>query len=143
LGNLPLGELCIEGTDYLLLELPYAVFSTNFINSFKNYLSFCDVNVVLAHIERYYDYNMPERVEEILSLGLLSQANCDSVVSVRSRRRTLELIRSGKIGLLGTDLHSLDERPPRFAEAEKIIRKKLSDSAFEQMMATAAEILNR
>ncbi|MDR2532696.1 MAG: hypothetical protein LBC82_07630 [Oscillospiraceae bacterium] len=142
LNSLPLKELCIAGTDYLMLELPYNPFSSMFMNSFANFLNYCEVKIILAHVERYFDFNEAERVADILNYGLMAQGNCDSVVSARSRKATLGLIRNGDIKLLGTDLHSIDRRPPRFADAERIIRNKLSDGAFENMMKTAEMILN-
>jgi protein-tyrosine phosphatase len=142
LGNLPLKDLCIEGTDYLMLELPYSSFTTTFLNSLANFIYSCDVKIILAHIERYFDFSEPKMVTQVLNHGLISQVNCDSVISARTRRMTLKLIESGDIKLLGTDLHSIEMRPPRFAEAEHIIRKKLSDGTFENMMETAAKILS-
>jgi protein-tyrosine phosphatase len=143
-GSLPLEKLCIGDTNYFMLELPYTPLSTTVMNSFANFLNFCDggIKIILAHIERYYDFNPDRsRVNEVLSYGLISQGNCDSVIAARSRRVTLDLIRKGDIKLLGTDLHNVHERPPRFGEAERIIRRKVSDDAFLNMMQTAERIL--
>jgi protein-tyrosine phosphatase len=141
LENLPLKDLCISGTDYLMLELPYRPFSNSFIESFTNFIFSCDVKIILAHIERYFDFSEERMVEQVLSHGLIAQGNCDSVVAARTRRKALSLIKSGDIKLLGTDLHSLEGRPPRFGEAESLIRKKLSNETFESMMDTAEKIL--
>jgi protein-tyrosine phosphatase len=140
--NLPLKDLCISGTDCLMLELPYRPFTKSFLDSFANFVYSCDVKIILAHIERYYDFSEEKMVEQVLAHGLISQGNCDSVVSMRTRRKTLSLIKSGHINLLGSDLHSTDGRPPRFGEAERIIRKKLSDKTFENMMDIAGKILD-
>ncbi|MDR2559365.1 MAG: hypothetical protein LBC86_07480 [Oscillospiraceae bacterium] len=140
--NLPLKDLCIEGTDYFMLELPYASFTTMFLNLLANFIFSGNVKIILAHIERYFDFSESKMVAQVLNHGLVSQVNCDSVISVRTRKAALKLIESGDIKLLGTDLHSVGHRPPRFAEAEQIIRKKLSDGAFENMMNTAERILN-
>jgi protein-tyrosine phosphatase len=142
LENLPLKDLCIEGTDYLMLELPYASFTTTFLNTLANFIYNCDVKLILAHIERYFDFSEPKMVAQVLTHGLISQVNCDSIISARTRKAALKLIESGDIKLLGTDLHSIEMRPPRFAEAEHIIRKKLSNGTFENMMETAAKILD-
>jgi len=139
--NLPLKDLCISGTDYLMLELPYKAFTKPFLETFTDFIYSCDVKIILAHIERYFDFSDEKMVEEVLSHGLISQGNCDSVVSLRTRKKILSLIRKGDIKLLGSDLHSLDNRPPRFGEAEHIIRKKLSNETFENMMYNAEEIL--
>jgi len=140
--SLPLEKLCIEGTDYMMLELPYSPFTTTFMNSFANFINFCDVKIILAHVERYFDFSEPERVDEILDYGLMSQGNCDSIINSRTRKSTLKLIENGDISLLGTDLHSVRMRPPHFKEAEQIIRRKLLDGVFENMMSTAEKILN-
>jgi len=140
--SLPLDKLCIEGTDYMMLELPYSPFTTAFMNSLANFLNFCDVKIILAHVERYFDFSEPERVNEILDYGLMSQGNCDSIINSRTRKNTLRLIENGDISLLGTDLHSVRMRPPHFKEAEQIIRKKLLDGVFENMMSTAEKVLN-
>jgi protein-tyrosine phosphatase len=142
LENLPLKKLCIERTDYMMLELPYTAFTTTFLNSFANFLNFCDVKIILAHIERYFDFSEPRMVEQVLGHGLIAQGNCDSVVSARTRKATLNLIKNNNINLLGTDLHDIGRRPPRFKEAERIIRSKLSDETFENMMSNAEKIIN-
>jgi len=139
--SIPLDELCIENTDYLLLELPYSHFTSTFMNSFANFINSCDVNIILAHIERYYEYISHQSVDEIVSYGLLAQGNCESLLSLRSRSRALKFINEGIISLLGTDLHRVDYRPPSFHEAENIIRKKLSDKAFDTLMQNARDIL--
>ncbi|MCL2697843.1 MAG: hypothetical protein FWE74_07155 [Oscillospiraceae bacterium] len=141
LENLPLKELCITGTDYLMLELPYAPFTSTFLNSLANFIYSCDVRIILAHIERYFDFSEAKMVEQVLSHGLTAQGNCDSIISARTRKTTLKLIENGSIKLLGTDLHSIRMRPPRFSEAEQVIRKKLSDETFVSMMETAAAVL--
>jgi len=137
-----LKNLCIEGTDYLLIELPYCAFSRSFLTQFSGFVSGCGCGVILAHIERYYEYNGSEQMDELLSCDCLAQANCDSLLSARSRKLLLKLIGSGAVRLLGTDAHSVKERPPRFAKAERVIRGKLSDEAFEDMMETARQILD-
>ena len=140
--NMPLRELCIENTDYMLLELPYSHFTSSFMNSFANFMNVCEVNVILAHIERYYEYIHSDCVDEIVAYGLTAQGNCDSLLSVKSRARALKMIKENKIQLLGTDLHNLRYRPPNFKDAENLISKKLSRETFDNLMRNAKEILN-
>jgi len=141
LNELPLDELCIGDTDYVMIELPYNTFSRTFINTFTDFVNCCEKRIILAHIERYFDYNQADYMEEIMSFDVLSQVNCDSVENIRSRKLFGKLIKSGKVHLLGTDLHSIDRRPPMFGKAERYIRRKVSDKAFEKMMTTAEGIL--
>jgi protein-tyrosine phosphatase len=141
LNDLPLHKLCIGDTNYVMIELPYNSFSRTFLNSFTDFISCCTQNIILAHIERYFDYNQAEYMHEIMSHDVLSQINCDSFESFKSKKLLLKLIRSGAVHLLGTDLHSVDRRPPVFGKAEQLIRRKVSNKAFEDMMTTAEGIL--
>jgi protein-tyrosine phosphatase len=142
LGGLPLEGLCVAGTDYMLLELPYESFSTTFLNTLKNFLSECGVKIILAHIERYFDYNKTETMDEILSYDVLAQCNCDSFERPGYRNILLKLIESGKVRLIGTDSHSVGTRPPAFGKSERVIRSRLSDGAFAGLMKTAEDILS-
>jgi protein-tyrosine phosphatase len=141
LSSSQLEMLCIGDTDYIMIELPYNVFSRTFLNSFADFVNCCEQNIILAHVERYFDYNQAEYMHEIMSYDVISQVNSDSFESIRSRKLLTKLIKNGEVHLLGTDLHSLDRRPPTFGKAERFIRKKISDSAFENMMRTAEGIL--
>jgi protein-tyrosine phosphatase len=142
LSDMELADFCISGTDYMLLELPYRACSSDFMRELTNFFNSCNVKIILAHVERYFEFYNPDVMDEIMSHGLLMQANCDSVIDLKTRKRVLKLIESGKIHLLGTDLHGLDYRPPEFAEAERIIEKKLSPSMFEKLMKAADMALN-
>ncbi|MDR1688371.1 MAG: hypothetical protein LBS21_07145 [Clostridiales bacterium] len=141
LSTMPIKELCIYGTDYILLELPYNTFSRTFLNLLADFVGGGYANVILAHVERYFEYNNEKIIEEILSYGVLAQVNCESIISQRSRRLCLKLIDKGLVTLVGTDAHSVKKRPPEFAKAEKIIRRKLSDECFENLMASAGGII--
>jgi protein-tyrosine phosphatase len=138
---LPLELLCIGNTDYLMIELPYNSFSRTFLNSFTDFINCCGHNIILAHIERYFDFNKTEYMNEIMSYDVINQVNCDSFESVKGRKLLTKLIKSGAVHLLGTDLHSIDRRPPTFGKAERYIRRKVSDNAFDNMMKTAENIL--
>jgi protein-tyrosine phosphatase len=141
LSTMPVESLCISGTDYILLELPYNPFSRTFLNLLADFVGGGYANVILAHVERYFDNNDEKIIEEILSYGVLAQVNCESIISQRSRRLCLKLIDRGLVTLIGTDAHSVKRRLPEFAKAEKIIRRKLSDECFENLMVTAGGII--
>lgn len=134
LADLPLGRLCIEGTDYLLLELPYQNFSANLLNRVADFVSFCDCQVILAHIERYFKFNDIHKIEKLLSLDVLAQFNCDSLLDWSLRRKFWKLLRDGRIHLMGTDAHNTTTRPPRFREAEELLRNKLGDDETDSIL---------
>lgn len=136
--------LCIEGTDYLLLELPYQLFTKTLVNAYFDFLSSCadsGIHVILAHIERYFLFNSYEDLNAVLFPNIFTQINCDSVIDRRERRLIARLFSDGKIHLLGTDTHNIENRPPRFGAAEAVIRKKFPKRAFETLTANAEAVL--
>lgn len=113
----PLEELCLEGTRTLLLELP-PDFSIRTCERTLDALLFeRRLTVVLAHIDRY----PTQTVEFLLELGFLGQLNADSLCRWRTRRRSLDWARSGRVVALGSDLHGTEPGYRPFLRAKKYL----------------------
>ncbi|MCL2633495.1 MAG: hypothetical protein FWD34_03165 [Oscillospiraceae bacterium] len=137
-----LSGLRLGDTDYILLEFPYfRRLDKDFIDELKYYINAVPYKVIFSHVERYFKYSDRETIYEILKIGCLAQVNCDSLLLDEPREYTLELIEQGYALFLGSDAHSLKYRPPRFREAEAVIRNRLGDDVFENMMKVSAEVL--
>jgi protein-tyrosine phosphatase len=126
-GMKELPELCIEGTDFLLLELPYEKYNKTLINAVSSFIAGCKHTVVLAHLERYLDMMTAKQMDEILNNNLLAQVNCNSVIEGSSNEiKFIKKLSADKIMcFLGSDAHGAIRRPPEYAKALKIIRKKI------------------
>ena len=96
-----LERLCIEGTNTLLLELPFAHWSNELISTVYN-ISRMDFTVVMAHIDRYLKRDLSQIVE-IENLNY--QLNASSLSSFFGRKQILSLIDEGMISAIGSDLH--------------------------------------
>ena len=122
-----LSSLCIEGTDILLLEMPFHPWSEPTIQEVTELASSGEFTIVLAHIERYFDQN-PRRVwDTFLDYGILMQSNASFFNSLLTRRKALRLLQEDRIHLLGTDAHNMSSRAPDMDKAVSIIRKHLGD----------------
>lgn len=138
--------LCTEGTNFVLLELPFEKFFDNFYRSFASFYTRCDQKIVLAHIERYLSFN--NSIEDILKLSeygdFLCQMNCSSIVKANffERKKLLKYIDNGIISVLGTDTHNITTRPPQFQKAEEIIVKKLGSERFKALCIKSQMILD-
>ncbi len=112
-----LDNLCIRGTNILLLELPLDVWDENLFSTVRKLLK--KYTVVLAHIDRYIDFQQNE-IAELLDMGALAQINAASLFSISTRKRLLPFIMDEQISALGTDLHRVDKKTvKRFSEAYK------------------------
>ena len=96
-----LEKLCIEGTNTLLLELPFAHWSNDLISTVYN-ISRMNFTVVMAHIDRYLKRDL-SHITEIANLNY--QLNASSLRSLFGRKQILSLIDEGMISAIGSDLH--------------------------------------
>lgn len=137
-------KLCIEGTDYILLELPFEHFYDNFFIDFAAFMNRCSCRIILAHIERYLQFgNSLKELEKLTSFGdIICQMNCASITDSGffKQKTMLKMISGGFVQLLGTDAHNLDSRPPLFGKAEAVIKKKCGEDAFRRICGNGEEI---
>lgn len=142
LKNLPdLEKLCIEGTDYILLELPYSKITPQIVSDIEEIIETYHITPIIAHAERYLRYTSYDSLVNILELDVLSQVNCDSLLSFTGRRNACKLIREGYIHLLGSDAHNMSSRPPRMKEAFKFICSKFGRDYLDTLMHNSTQVL--
>ena len=139
-------KLAIEGTDYVLLELPFERFYHNFFSGYNKFISSCEQKLILAHIERYMDFgNTEEEIGTVLSFGkAVCQMNCDSVAKpgLFGGNKAKELINKDFISILGTDAHNMRNRPPNFGKAEKKIISRFGNEEFTRLCQNAKMIID-
>ena len=120
-----LKKLCMEGTNVLLLEMPFSRWSEYEVREVCEMASGGDVTVLLAHIERYLAFQKQEVWERLLDCGVLMQSNAEFFLAPVLRRRALQLLRKDRIHVLGTDTHNLTTRAPHMDAAMAYIKKHL------------------
>lgn len=120
--NLPgIEKLFVEGTDTLLLELPFTKFQSSFIHSVKKLVS-RGINVVLAHADRY----SPDGIEALVAKGAKIQLNADSLATFFKKRVLYDWLERDLVVALGSDIHGRDKRAySNFAKASAKIKEYL------------------
>ena len=136
-----LPDLCIEGTDILLLEMPFTAWTEYMIREVKDLAYSGRYTVMMAHIERYYDKQPISVWNDFLDLGILMQSNADFFLAFRTRRKALKLLKEGRIHLLGTDCHNMTTRRPRMDEAAETIRKRLGERTLHDIDSLGRQLL--
>lgn len=142
-----LPDLCLEGTDVLLLEMPFTEWQEYWIREVCDLALTRKYTIVLAHIERYYNQQPRKVWDKLLDLGVLMQVNADfflqpdSIFRFRNGSKALKLLKEGRIHLLGTDAHNLSSRPPIIAEAREVIQKELGKKALQRIDELGEELI--
>ena len=128
-----LPELCLEGTNLLLLEMPFDSWSEYMVREVNDLARSGRFTLLLAHIERYF-FKQPVSVwDGFLEQGILMQSNAEFFLPFSTRRKALRLLKEGRIHLLGTDTHNMTTRPPRMDEARQMISRRLGPAVLEEI----------
>ena len=129
-----LRELCVEGTNVLLLEMPFTnrawdreLYST--VREIRN----MGILPVLAHVDRYPRAN----IERLFGEGMVGQLNATSLDRWIKPRHLLRWIDEGYIVALGSDLHGSD--PVAYRPFEKFVHS--NPSAVQAIMARTHDLL--
>lgn len=139
--ELPL--LKIEGTDLLLIEMPFEKWSRRVVDDIFAINSMPQTQVILAHIERYIGKQEKGTLDDLVENGILIQSNADFFLNRLTRRRALRLLRDDKIHILGSDCHNMTTRAPNLGPACDLIRKKLGAQTEQWVMEGCRQLLIR
>ena len=104
----------------ILFELPYAGFSSQYIDEITNISYEYGLTPIIAHIHRYLDYYSKAEYEEVLSLDAIFQINNEAFGNFRERKFVKNLIKAGYPYLFGSDAHDDADRRPNW----DLLRKK-------------------
>lgn len=122
LSTLPsLPRLCIENTDYILIEMPSSDWNDEDFEEVYQ-ITKLGLKPIIAHIDRYFDKE--DKFSDLFSLNLLFQANAESFLSRDLRKKLSELFRKDALHIIGSDMHGIVSRPPNLAEAYTVIENK-------------------
>ena len=128
-----LTPLCYEGTNVILLEMPFEPMGFWF-NDLRAIIDKNKVKVVLAHVERFKDLYGKKGFEQVMELPVYKQINTTSLLEggFFEKRALFKMVENGDVHLLGTDAHNLKARPVNMKAAlDALDRKGLGDRAKE------------
>lgn len=138
-----LPSLCIEGTNYLLVEMPLPPWPERAFRELQEIHERQKLIPVIAHVERYLPLWGKERfLRRLEKLPVCLQVNAGFFLDRRTSKAAMHLMEKGRIHFLGSDAHNIDFRPPRLGEAEQAIRSRLGDSALDRIFLNEQRFLS-
>lgn len=134
-------KLVIDGTDYLLIEMPYGnwdpwVFDEIFKISAKH-----GVNIIIAHIDRYVNIARKEDINNIFKLDLKYQVNVDNLGGLFKVSPAVKMLKSEAVHFIGSDCHNMTTRKPDLANFVKKLKSKVGESVVKKCMENAHRML--
>lgn len=137
-----LAKLKIQNTDLLLLEMPFTTWNDRMMREIQYTQERLSCTIVLAHIERYLRYQKGCKFwDQIEEAGILVQSNAEFFLSATGKRKALQLLKSDRIHLLGSDCHGIQRRPPNLGDAISLINDRLGTGSLERIMEREQRLL--
>lgn len=124
ISQIDLRPLCIEGTQCVMLELPFMTPPVWLFEEIENIVFDQHLVVIYAHLDRYLPWYTEEDVAEITDIpGLLVQLNASSLGSRRACRQLQKWLPAVKRLVLGTDMHAPSECVKDMSKAYACLRR--------------------
>ena len=125
-------KLAIEGTNLILLELPYRPFENWMAEEIYNISIKFGLDVILAHPHRYCDTYTDDQMDKVLSLCSYWQINNEAFGNWKESRFVKKLMKRdvSKI-LFGTDCHNTTTRKPNWDLLKKKCKSEIISDAME------------
>lgn len=115
-----LEQLCINGTNVLLLELGFRAWPKEVTETILRIQEEERFVPVLAHIDRY----STEKIDDLLSNGVLAQLNADAFCRLFGKRVFRTWIDQGSVVALGSDIHGTQTGYTQYLKAKTYLKNR-------------------
>lgn len=112
-------RLCIEGTNCILIELPFYEWNHEIIATLQQLSRMELLHIVIAHYNRYTKVQRKRLVE----LGYDLEINVECLYSRWKRKRLRSLISEEKVVAVGSDMHRAGHRYPSILTMDNKTRR--------------------
>ena len=139
-----LKKLCVEGTNLLLIELPYSSWYDWHFQEVYRVITERNLSPVMAHIERYM--KSPKdlaKIDRLISISAHFQINAESFLTFSGRRIIRELAAEGLISAIGSDCHGLRLRTPDISFALTTFAKKFGDPFIDYLYHKTDKLMSK
>ncbi len=120
-----LDRLCIEGTNYLMAEMPNRNWEPYLYHVLYTLEAQYKAKIMIAHIDRYYSsISRNEKILKLIEMQPVFQINTPALMFRKGKKllKWLELF-DAKI-VFGTDCHNMDGRKPLYNSPIAYVEKK-------------------
>ena len=135
-------DLCIEGTNIILVEMPFRQWDDKVIDEIQSLVSERELRCVLVHVERFLGFKgNDKRLQELVSPQIFFQMNAECILEegfLKKKKvaKLIDMFESGMVSLMGSDCHNMGSRKPNIDAA----RKKLSEPTLKRIDETSEKL---
>jgi protein-tyrosine phosphatase len=133
-----LDDLTINGTKYMLCEMPLIPFDTKNVTRWFDELIDRGYKPILAHPERYYEFHQNyELIDQLIERDIIFQVNIDSLIGENgsdAQDMAIDMVRNGVAQIIESDAHDLDFRHTRLIEKLNELPDIISEKLVEKCL---------
>ena len=120
-----LRPLCLQDTDILLVEMPFAPPPYWLLEELEALVNEQGLTLMFAHLDRYLAWYSNNQFDMLMDLpDAIMQVNADSVADKRFFPSLLRHLPNTHRMVLGSDMHNTKDRISRMEKAMKVLSKK-------------------
>lgn len=135
-------KLTIEGTNLMLLEMPFEVWNAGYIKEVEYLMRERNLKLLIAHLDRFLLIPGNKKwIKELLDLPVSVQINADAFDSWLHTKQLVKLFKEGKAHVLGSDCHGAHHRVPNLNEGRAVLEKKAGRELLERIDRQGEELL--
>lgn len=145
ISKVDLRPLCIEGTNILLVELPFMRPPYWVFEELEEIAYTQKLTIMLAHLDRYMPWYSAERLDKLMELpGVIIQINAEMLVDRRGFRALCKWMGFPRRLVLGSDMHNPDNQGPLLDKAVRTLsRSRAGRDWLERVERTTKQIDER
>ena len=135
-----LEELCFGKSNYMLLEMPFAKWSSSVLADVRKLGSMRNIRVIIAHLERYLQIQDKKMIEALLDMDVMIQMNGEYILGFWTQRKAAQMLKNGFVHVLGSDSHNMDRRAPNLGETCRKLSQMGVEDVLLDIQETSSEI---
>lgn len=137
-----LRPLCLEGTNILLVEMPFAAPPYWLLEELERIVYGQEVTLMFAHLDRYLAWYSHNHFEMLMDLpDSIMQVNADSVADKKYFASLCRHLPDTRRMVMGSDMHDMEYRCPRISQAAKVMSKSRDGRIWLERIARTTEHL--
>lgn len=142
ISKVDLRPLCLEGTNILLVELPFMRPPYWVFEELEEIVYTQRLTVMLAHLDRYMPWYSTEKLDKLMELpGIIVQINTEMLTDRRDLRALCKWLGHPRRLVLGSDMHDPDHRAPLLDRALRTLsRSRVGRDWLERIKDTTKSI---
>ena len=139
-----LRPLCIEGTNILLVELPFIRPPYWLFEELEEIAYTQRLTIMLAHLDRYLPWYSTEKLDRLMELpGVIVQINAEMLVDRRDFRVLQKWLGTPNRLVLGTDMHDPEGRAPMLDRAVHTLSRTRTGRVWLERIALTTEQIDK